>query len=371
MLGLGENMVSFEEACSIAVTAGMHYDYYLEYEGAFEFAWGPDSAYREGPRPLVILKETGEAFYPGFWDEQYWADKLLREGHIPKEFYSLLFCLRDAVYGAAVGDALGVPYEFNQRGAFECTGMVGNGSHHMPAGTFSDDTSMMLATCDSIRSRMRIDSRDMRKRFVNWWRSGAYTVDGVCFDIGNTTATALDEGEGRSGERDNGNGSLMRIAPLAYFLVDDDEIRAVSAITHAHPISTEACVCFVTILRNLISGNTFEDSIRYGKPRGEEFEFLDTVTSWSRDDVRSGGYVLDTLGAALWCFANTDNYADCVLTAVNLGRDTDTTACVAGALAGGYYGYSAIPAEWIETLRGKDIIESCLFEGFERVRDEA
>ena len=93
----------------------------------------------------------------------------------------------------------------------------------------------------------------------------------------------------------------------------------------------------------------------------EEFDFLDAATERPREKIRSGGFVLDTLGAALWCFANTDNYADCVLAAVNLGGDTDTTACVAGALSGAAYGYGAIPAEWIETLRGKDIIDSCLF----------
>lgn len=269
--------------------------------------------------------------------------------------------LRDVVYGAAVGDALGVPFEFKLRDSFECTDMVGNGTHHMPAGTFSDDTSMMLATCDSIRVKPRIDVRDMRKRFFNWWRSGDYTPDGRCFDIGNTTATALDEGEGRTGERDNGNGSLMRIAPLAYAHADDDDVRAVSAITHAHPLSTEACVCFVGILRNIIGGNTLQDAIAYSKPDREEFNFLDTVADLPREQIRSGGFVLDTLGAAIWCFANTDTYADCVLTAVNLGRDTDTTACVAGALAGAHYGYGSIPKNWLETLRGKDIIERCLF----------
>lgn len=270
--------------------------------------------------------------------------------------------LKDAVYGAAVGDALGVPFEFKQRDRIECTGMVGNGTHNQPAGTFSDDTSMMLATCDSLSANGgRIDVNDMRKRFVNWYRRGEYTADGVCFDIGNATAAALDSGKGQSGEHDNGNGSLMRIAPLAYMQADDDEVRAVSAITHAHALSTEACVCFVGILRNIIGGNTLADAIRYSKPDMEEFAFLDAVVECPREDIRSGGFVLDTLGAAIWCFANTDNYADCVLAAVNLGGDTDTTACVAGALAGAHYGYDNIPKEWLETLRGKDIIESCLF----------
>ncbi len=270
--------------------------------------------------------------------------------------------LRDAVYGAAVGDALGVPFEFKQRDTFACTDMVGDGTHHMPAGTFSDDTSMMLATCDSIRVKDgRIDVADMRERFVDWWRRGTYTIDGICFDIGGTTQTALGTGEGRSNERSNGNGSLMRIAPLAYMHASDDDVQAVSAITHAHPLSTEACVCFVGILRRIAGGSDLRDAIRCSKPDMDEFSFLNDVCELPREEIRSGGFVLDTLGAALWCFANTGNYAECVLAAVNLGHDTDTTACVAGALAGAVYGYGAIPQEWLGTLRGKDMIERCLF----------
>ena len=127
-------------------------------------------------------------------------------------------------------------------------------------------------------------------------------------------------------------------------------------------------MCLVKLLRNLIGGNPLDLSLKFSIPEGEEFAFLSDVASWPRDKVRSGGYVLDTLAAAIWCFANTDNYADCVLAAVNLGSDSDTTACVAGAIAGAVYGYDAIPSEWLEVLRGKDVIGRCLFPGFEKVR---
>ena len=268
-----------------------------------------------------------------------------------------LHALRSAVYGAAVGDALGVPYEFCGRDSFECSGMTSGGAHDQPAGTFSDDTSMLLATCDSIRANNgRIDIADMRARFVGWMRNGEYTADGSVFDIGNTTARALMKGHGCAGERDNGNGSLMRIAPLAFTAATDDEIRAVSAITHAHPISTEACVAFVHVLRTVIEGASKAEATE-GVTAGDYVFDADAPI----DEIRSGGFVRDTLDAALWCFANTETYADCVLTAVNLGRDTDTTACVAGALAGTYFGYEAIPPTWIEALRGKDVIERCLF----------
>ena len=97
-------------------------------------------------------------------------------------------------------------------------------------------------------------------------------------------------------------------------------------------------------------------------PEDERFRFLGDIVTWPREDVRSTGYVLDTLGAALWCAWKTDNYRDCVLAAVNLGDDTDTTACVAGALAGAMYGYGDIPEEWIDALRGKDVLDKCLGE---------
>lgn len=205
-----------------------------------------------------------------------------------------------------MGDALGVPYEFRARGTFGCTGMAGHGSHNQPAGTWSDDTSMALATCDSIRAT------------------------------------------GRAGERDNGNGSLMRTLSLAFTGATDDEVRAVSAITHAHATSCEACVRMARVARGLIAGEG---------PRDVAGEFVGVPES----EIRSGGFVLDTERAALWRLANTSSYAECVLAAVNLGDDTDTTAAVAGGLAGIVYGMEGIPSEWLDALLGKATIDACLF----------
>lgn len=258
--------------------------------------------------------------------------------------------LRDCVYGQAVGDALGVPFEFRARGTFECTGMVGNGTHGQLAGTWSDDTSMTLAICDSYRELGRIDVDDIRAKFLLWYRESAYTC-GRLFDIGAATASALRLGHGLCGERDNGNGSLMRTVPLAFTDATDDEVRVVSAITHAHSTSTEACVRMVHAARELIAG---------ASPR-EVASGCGVSVGKSCSEILSGGYVLYTFEAALWCLANTRSYADCVLAAVNLGDDTDTTAAVAGALAGIAYGEDGIPAEWLSLLRGKDVIEECLF----------
>ena len=271
--------------------------------------------------------------------------------------------LRDAVYGAAVGDALGVPYEFKVRGEFECTGMVGYGTHYQPAGTWSDDTSMLIATCDSIREKNgRIDVADMRRKFRDWMRMGSYTPRGCRFDIGNATATALAEGRGCTGEYSNGNGSLMRIAPLAFTSANDEQVASVSAITHAHRISTEACVTFVRILRDLAAGRSAAEAlVAHAAGLSAPFERLAGVGELPEEAVESGGFVVHTLEASLWCLLNTDSYEECVLKAVNLGRDTDTTACVAGALAGVVYGCDAIPAAWLDELKAKPVIERCLF----------
>lgn len=258
--------------------------------------------------------------------------------------------LRDCLYGQAVGDALGVPYEFRARGSFTCTGMTGHGTHDQPAGTWSDDTSMTLAICDSYRELGRIDTDDIRARFRRWYEEGAYTVDGL-FDVGGTCARAIREGRGMAGGRDNGNGSLMRTLPLAFTPATDEEVRAVSAVTHAHPLSCGLCVELVHVARRLMAGASPMEAA------GER--------AWLRErlgrEVRSGGFVRDTFEAALWCLLTTSSYEECVLAAVNLGDDTDTTAAVAGGLAGIVYGEAAIPEGWLAALRGRDVIEGCLF----------
>lgn len=258
--------------------------------------------------------------------------------------------VRDAVYGAAVGDALGVPFEFMDRDTFVCSGMVGHGIHNKMAGTWSDDTSMTLAICDSIRELGRVNVNDIRNKFEEWMYNDRYTVDGL-FSIGRTTSMAIENGKGLDDGRSCGNGSLMRTIPLAFAPCSPRDVAEVSAITHANKTCTDICKEFVRVVWNLVEGIMSKSDLRMSK----------VYSSMDRKDVRSSGYVVDTYQAAMWCFANTDDYESCVLEAVNLGGDTDTTACVAGGLAGAYYGIDAIPGNWLSTLRGKDIIEGCLF----------
>lgn len=240
--------------------------------------------------------------------------------------------------------------------------MTSGGFHNQPAGTFSDDTSMALACCDSLRcKRQRIDIDDMRKRFNAWRNQGSHAVERRVFDIGTTVANALCEGRGMTGERSCGNGSLMRIAPLAFVPdVTDEQIAQVSSITHAHPLCTEGCVLYVRLAQRLIQGDDLRCAVSQ-MPATGRFDRLKHVGELELDEIMSGGFIVETFEAALWALTHTNTYRDCVLACVNMGHDTDTVAAIAGALAGIVYGYDAIPHEWIEGLRGKDIIDKCLW----------
>ncbi|MBQ2657120.1 MAG: ADP-ribosylglycohydrolase family protein [Erysipelotrichaceae bacterium] len=276
-----------------------------------------------------------------------------------------------AIFGLAIGDALGVPYEFEKRGTFECKGMIGYGSHDQPSGTWSDDTSMTLATLKSIKDNNgRIDVEDIRNNFLLWLNEGMFTANGAVFDVGHATLKALMSGIPQSGEYSNGNGSLMRILPLAFTDCSDEEIRAVSAITHSHQISQEACVIYVHVARRLLAGERISDIIPtliYEKP----FDRLSYIDKLEASEIKSSGYVVDTLEAALWAVSHREfapdggeyaiGYDGMVKRAVNLGEDTDTVAAVAGGLAGiieglGYDGHR----EWLDKLRNKKEILGCM-----------
>jgi len=272
--------------------------------------------------------------------------------------------LSDAILGLAIGDALGVPYEFYMRGAFKCWDMVGFGTHHQQLGTWSDDTSMTIATAKSIKGHNgTIDVDDMRQNFMEWFTEGKFTPGGRVFDIGCTTMNALASGEPGVDVRDNGNGSLMRILPLAFTDCSDDEIRAVSAITHGHFFSTEACVIYVHIARKLLEGEDIDaiiPTLVYEYP----FNRLSMINTLSEDVISSSGYVVSTLEAALWAIVHRDkderSFKQTVLDAVNLGYDTDTVAAVTGGLAGIIYGLDG-EDDWLSKLKGKDIIMDCLW----------
>ena len=333
-------------------------------------------------------------------------DEPIRDGSLQtllERFLELTATGREAIasgiFGMAVADAVGVPAEFRSREELRehpVTDMIGGGAHHQVAGTWSDDTSMALCLAFSLAERNEVDADDIMKRFCDWYENGAYSPHGECFDIGMTVAKALRRYAqgvpaqecGGANVQDNGNGSLMRILPLVYYLMaryggnfgtNDEAMRCidlVSSLTHRHPISRVACGIYLCIAARLLLGDAIFDAVQSG---------IDTALNWyashegyeagldcrgrvrdaarlktlPEDEIKSGGYVVDTLEAALWCLLSTDNYRDCVLKAVNLGDDTDTVAAVAGGLAGIHYGLDGIPTSWLDGLQGKKMLNDC------------
>ena len=273
----------------------------------------------------------------------------------------------NGLMGLVVGDAMGVPVEFNPRDSFKVTDMTGYGTYDLPAGSWSDDSSMMLATVESIARLGEIDTDDIMKNFVRWVNEGEFTPYGELFDIGRATRNAIQryvqgisaEQCGGTAEWDNGNGSLMRILPLAFTDCDYETVNSVSSLTHAHEISKAACRVYVYIARQLLRGKTLEEIYNCFGMKQSTFERLPILKDLTRDEIKSTGYVVDTLEAALWCNLKSSSYRECILMAVNLGDDTDTVAAVAGGLAGIIYGVGGeqgIPGEWINQIARKEWI---------------
>lgn len=345
-------------------------------------------------------KLTHTAIYY-FYDE---VDELVKNSMAPMETLlmilnlwlrdygsSALRIVRSVAYGHAIADALGVPVEFNSRQELKkkpIKDMMGYGTHHVPAGTWSDDTSMAIATLDSLASG--IDYDDIMSKFRAWKVEAAYTATDEVFDMGVSTNTALSRFQkgmpalecGCSGENDNGNGSLMRIYPAVlywYFTNNgkfstegfDEFIFDISALTHAHLRSKLACGIYAYALLHLLERRTkksvcdglYHAQMVYSKVPAYASElkhfarvFDVNFPSLPEDEIKSSGYVVATLEAAIWCLLNTESYEECVLKAVNLGSDTDTVAAVAGALAGCLYGLEGIPEKWLDGLLRKDMI---------------
>ena len=298
--------------------------------------------------------------------------------------------IKAVMIGHAVGDALGVPVEFCSREEIAedpVTDMRGFGSYPVPAGAWSDDTSMSLCALDSL-SKGVIDHDEIMDNFVRWASNDEFTPTGEMFDIGRTCLTAIRnflEVDGRpalecglTDEHSNGNGSLMRIHPFAlYAFVKGgtlgkslDIIREGSIMTHAHPRTIYACGIYAMVFWEILKGAdkskvlseienaaVLFDGIYPEESDHFEWAFHKKLASKSADKISSSGYVVHTLEAALWCLLTTNSYKECVLKAVNLGEDTDTVAAVAGGLAGAMYGYDAIPEEWRNTLIRREYIE--------------
>lgn len=292
--------------------------------------------------------------------------------------------LRGALLGLTAADALGVPAEFRSRSVLErnpVTEMFGYGTYNQPPGTWSDDSTMTWCTVESLALQEKCDTEDMAGRFVRWLTHGYMTPYDELFDIGNATREALERYRteavwakfaGLTHEQSNGNGSLMRILPIAFYARKmqaaerDEVVSEVSSITHRHPRSILACQIYVETALKLSEGqsaeNAYRETVAAINERHAEHAELHTferilngrLADLKRDEIRSSGYVVDTLEAALWCLLTTDDYREAALKAVNLGEDTDTTAAVAGGLAGMLYGEHSIPSEWLSQIAKLD-----------------
>ena len=307
---------------------------------------------------------------------------------------------RAALLGLAVGDALGVPVEFAGREARRrdpVATMRAYGTHHQPAGTWSDDSSLTFCLAETLaRPGGRTEAPDLAdfaRRATNWLDNAYWTAHGQTFDVGNATRAAITrlrqgvaptQAGGRA-EQDNGNGALMRILPLAFHEVWQAKnldmnaawvlTEAAASVTHGHPRSTLGCFLYLLVARALLRGAAPAEAyasmceaaglwLRAGTiPAVIEDKHYHRTLDGSlptlpEDKIHSSGYVVHTLEAALWCLLRHADYPATVLAAVNLGDDTDTTGAVAGGLAGLAYGEAAIPAEWLAVLARRADVEA-------------
>lgn len=299
---------------------------------------------------------------------------------------------KSAIIGFAVGDALGVPVEFLDRKYFDYNPvkeMLEYGTHNVPKGTWSDDTSLLIATLDSITNNSGIDYYDIMQKFSEWYRKGKYTATDKVFDIGISTKNAITNYEsgkeplecGMKGFYENGNGSLMRILPGVFysiynkfsFLEEKIVIDNLSSLTHAHEISKLGCKIYSDYIKLLING--IDKNMALNKlPLSEYKKYYNEssiniysrilngkLRNLDRDSIKSSGFIGDTLEAAIWSLLKTDSYEDAVLLAVNLGEDTDTIGAVTGSLAGVLYGFDNIPKKWINDLKKEKYLENIVY----------
>ena len=290
--------------------------------------------------------------------------------------------------GFSLADALGVPVEFNTRASLlkaPVTDMRSYGTYNQAAGTWSDDSSLSFCLAESLCNGYDIIA--ISQNFVDWSYSKIWTPYGNVFDIGNQTRTSIRTLDKILENKDfdslyklkydndeytNGNGSLMRILPLLFFIKEMPikeqfkTIWEVSALTHPHFRAALSCLIYLKFAEYIYSGLSIQESYLQMKLDINEFcideafsivelKHFDrllkhNIKELNVDDIKSSGYVIDTLEASFWCLLNSNSYLDSVFKAINLGHDTDTTACVVGGIAGMHYGLDEVPKKWIKKL---------------------
>lgn len=279
-----------------------------------------------------------------------------------------------ALLGLAAGDAVGTTLEFTKRDAVPpVTDMVGGGPFELKPGQWTDDTAMALALANSLIQWKGFNPRDCIRRFVDWYRRGDYSCTGTCFDIGIATSSALRrfeaDGEPFAGSTDPnnaGNGSLMRLSPVAIWGASRSEAELVqvardqSRLTHGAEECVAACEGYALLTARAIRGASREEilaPLTLDAPPRIAGVLAGSWRGKSRSQISSSGYVVDSLEAALWCVAQGESFEETILLAANLGDDADTVAAITGQLAGALYGANGIPAHWRQRLAWADEIE--------------
>lgn len=289
-----------------------------------------------------------------------------------------------SILGLALGDALGTSVEFKKRDSFPpLDDIVGGGPFNLQPGEWTDDTSMTLCLIDSYLACGQHDASDQLNRYTNWWQHGENSATGTCFDIGHTVETALrkysitgDTDCATNDELSAGNGSLMRIAPVAIFYSPYrgftleqalNMAKLCSQTTHAEQRCIDACQLMVCLLYKIFEQSDLSlnklallNSIK-GDLQGLHPEIQAIANGKyfdkTRDEIKSSGFVVHSLEAALWCFYNTNTFKQGALLAANLGEDADTIAAIYSQLAGAFYGYKQLPSEWLKKLAWHDDIK--------------
>ncbi len=282
--------------------------------------------------------------------------------------------LRGALLGLAVGDAVGTTLEFKPRGSFEpITDMIGGGPLNLNPGQWTDDTAMALCLAESLVACGGFDLADQMRRYRDWFDEGLNSCTGRCDDIGSTVRAALDRfretGKPRCGSTDSwsaGNGSIMRLAPVPIFFRHDPSIAVEFADessrgTHGAEECRDACRLLATLILRAFAGETRETILKpppFAPPLTPKIEAIargDYLTK-IESEIKGSGYVVESLEAALWCFATTDDFEAAILAAANLGDDADSTAAVCGQIAGAFYGEAGIPGPWLARLAWREKI---------------
>jgi len=300
---------------------------------------------------------------------------------------------RGSLVGLAVGDALGAPVEFGLPGHFiPVTDFRGGGTWNLKPGQWTDDTSMALCLAESLVESLGFDARDQMQRYVRWYKDGYLSSTGRCFDIGPTTRLALDKflrtGDpfaGSSAPTTAGNGSLMRLAPVPLFFADQPEIALARAAdssrtTHAAAEAVDACRFMAALIVMAVNGTPKNELLsdtsleKAARSCGNLSPAVHRIASgqFKQDDrpvLKTNGYVIESLQAALWALHVTNDFKSGCLAVVNLGLDSDTNGAIYGQLAGAIYGIEAIPVEWRAQLFMRERIEELALRLFEAGRE--